>query len=356
MNRLMISYFFPKKARLRFYRRMDALMRGQMPLHDAVVELRRRAERDNSINGWGLRRIYGRIETRMYGDSFARAMQEFAPRMDVMFFDAASSAGKWDDVFSRLFKVYGDIDRMRKALLKSLLPIVGYIIMLIALLVITGKVLVPPLANIEKPSKWAGAAHTLYLSQQLVRSPIIFILMLVFIFAVGGLIFWSMPNWTGWLRKKFDSVPPWNLYRLTQGSVWLITVANLSESGVPHDVIIQRMMPSASPWLRERLSITHRLMRSGHSLGSALSASGMEFPHPQLVEDLSVFSQRPGFAQALQEMADSWSDEGVEQTERTAMIANLVGLLIVGIAVCIIFYGMIHLLMQVMSSQMSKMH
>jgi len=355
MNRLMISFFFPKKARLRFYKRMDALMRGQMPLYDAVVELRRRAERDNSLQGWGLRRVYGEIETKMYGDSFARAIQDFAPRMDVMFFDAASSGGQWNDVFSRLFKVYGDIDRMRKALVKSLLPIVGYVVMLLLLLVITGKVLVPPLASIEPPDQWQGAAKILYLSQQMLRSPILLTVIVAFIFGAGILMFWSMPNWTGWLRRKFDSIPPWSLYRLTQGSVWLITVANLSESGIPHDVIIQRMMPSASPWLRERLSATYRLMRSGHSLGSALAKSRMEFPHPQLVEDLSVFSQRPGFSAALQDMADSWSEEGVEQTERTAMFINLIGLVLVGVVISVIFYGMIHLLMQVMSSQMAKM-
>ena len=356
MNKLMIGFFFPKKTRLRFYRRMAALMRGQMPLHDAVVEMRARAERDKTLTGWGQRKIYRTIETRMYGDSFATAMRDFAPRMDLMFFEAASAAGRWDDVFDRIFKVYGDISAMRKTMVKAIAPSFGYTILLLALIVLTGKILVPPLASIEAPSKWTGAGRLLYLSQQLVRNPLLLWGLVLFLVLVSIVVIWSMPNWTGQLRRRFDAIPPWSLYRLVQGSVWLVTVANLSESGVPHDVIVQRMIPSASPWLRERLVVTHRLMRSGHSLGSALAVSGMGFPHPQLVEDLSVFAQRPGFAEALQNMADSWSEEGLEQTELAAAITNIVGLLIVSIAVCLIFYGMINLLMQIMHSQMAHMH
>lgn len=356
MNRLFVSFFFPKKVRLKFYRRMAALMRGEMPLHDAVVELRERAQRKKNIQNWALGKIYGEIESRMYGKSFAQAMNGFAPRIDMMFFEAASSTGGWDDVFKRIFKVYKDINDMRKTMIGAILPTIGYVVLLLALIVLTGDVLVPPLASIEAPSKWTGAGKLLYLAQLLVKNPLLLWGIILFLVVLGAAIAWSMSNWTGKLRAQFDSVPPWSLYRLVQGSVWLVTVANLSEAGVPHDVIVERMIRTAAPWLKERLIATHRLMRSGHSLGSALVATKMGFPHPQLVDDLGVFAQRPGFAEALKGMAEEWSEEGLEQTRFASKLVNLAGLVVVSIVVCLMFYGMINLIMQVMHNQMAAMH
>jgi type II secretory pathway component PulF len=137
-------------------------------------------------------------------------------------------------------------------------------------------------------------------------------------------VVWSLPNWTGELRIRADRFPPWSVYRLTVGVVWLYTLSIFMRSKIQISHIFNDMLSSeaSTPYLRERVQAILENSHEGESFGDALHASGMNFPDAVLVDDLRVYAKLPGFQKKLSELAQDWLTEGVELIQKRAKRIN----------------------------------
>jgi type II secretory pathway component PulF len=146
-------------------------------------------------------------------------------------------------------------------------------------------------------------------------------LLLVFSLAlsVGTLSFW-----TGKLRLKVENIPPWSIYRLVVGSVWLFTMATLLRAGIDLDFILKDMIANGAmrPWLTERVKAIQTRYRSEGNFGSVLLNLGMNFPDTEMAEELAVFATLPNFESSLYDLAKEWLDDGVARIKRQAGLIN----------------------------------
>jgi hypothetical protein len=133
-----------------------------------------------------------------------------------------------------------------------------------------------------------------------------------------------------------EKLPPWSIYRLVTGSVWLFTVATLLRGGIQLEAVFGDMLKGGTmrPWLAERVRAIKERYRSEANLGQILLHLGMHFPDDELVEDLAVYASLPNFHGTLYSIAKEWLDDGVKRIGRMARLANGVMMLAIVFMAC----------------------
>ena len=107
----------------------------------------------------------------------------------------------------------------------------------------------------------------------------------------------------------------------------------LQFAGITVEKSLMRLSDMADPWLRERLDGALLGVKSGLNCGEALRNAGYGFPSDDVVDDLCVYAEYKGFADALKILADEWMDEGVETVALQMKVLN--GFAIVSMAIVI---------------------
>lgn len=206
---------------------------------------------------------------------------------------------------------------------------------------------VPQFSGVFPITRWTGAPYIMAVTSLFVLHYIIFIGL--GIFGVIFLISYTMPRWKGGLRKYFDKVPPWSLYRLYNGASFMLILSSLSKAGMPTKQILMLIRLNASPWLDERMRATQAYVEDGFLIGDALYETKYNFPDAETVRDLKAFCSQADFAAILRNMGEDWITEAVEKIQQQTAIMKQVAFAFVGLIVCGFVAGIIGLEMQVAS-------
>src|SRR5262249_30985073 len=83
-----------------------------------------------------------------------------------------------------------------------------------------------------------------------------------------------------------------------------------------------RLATDARPWLRQRIEDMLFGVKSGLNVGEAMKNTGYRFPSREIVDDLCVYAEYKGFAEALKVLAEEWMDEGVRTIEQQMRLLN----------------------------------
>ncbi len=89
-------------------------------------------------------------------------------------------------------------------------------------------------------------------------------------------------------------------------------LASLQFAGVTVEKSLIRLADASQPWLRERLEGALLGVKSGLNCGEALRNAGYGFPSKEVIDDLCIYAEYKGFAEALKLLAEEWMAEGVE--------------------------------------------
>ncbi|NDV26915.1 type II secretion system F family protein [Desulfovibrio sp. JC010] len=320
LNRILAKLFFNAPVRIRFYRKLAALTRHGVIVAESVAELQERYAKQRSPLSLVLAEISSRLDG---GSKLHQAMQGFIPAEEVMLIDSGITSGKLYEsldlavqLIQARMKIIGS---MRKALAYPALLISA----LITLLIVFSRYAMPNYIQISNPENWSDGAKLLYRVSCFIDSTAGTILFAVIILS-GLLSLATIKIWTGNIRVRFDSIPPWSFYRLIIGSLWLFTLAILMKSGIQLSTAIEKMLaiPDTGPWLRERLQSVLAQLTKGKKLGPALDDSGYQFPTKEIIEDLRIYSRLSNFHSQLYLIAEEMLAEGVEKVQTQAKIIN----------------------------------
>lgn len=160
----------------------------------------------------------------------------------------------------------------------------------------------------------------MYLMSQLVQHWLALIVLVLV--AALAILFGSLPYWRGNARVLADRYAPFSVYRLIAGSGFLMAFAALQHAGITVEKSLARLSEHAQPWLRERLDGALLGVKSGLNCGEALRVAGYGFPSPDVVDDLCVYAEYKGFAEALRILADEWMEDGVVSVTRQMHVLN----------------------------------
>ena len=92
----------------------------------------------------------------------------------------------------------------------------------------------------------------------------------------------------------------------------------------------ERQLRDASRYLKERIDKTLVYINNGDNLGQALYKTKLNFPDPEVINDLKIYSELDNFEEALNNMANEWLEESVIVIEQKASVLNMIALLAIG--------------------------
>jgi type II secretory pathway component PulF len=141
---------------------------------------------------------------------------------------------------------------------------------------------------------------------------------------------WSMPRLTGKLRVRLDRLPPWSVYRASNGSAFLLNVAVMVQSGIKLLDALQQLFENANPYMQERIGAAIQGIQRGRNLGEALADSELEFPDRKAVRLVQLLAGNSGFEESLQNFAVQWADESVARVKASMKVFFMVGIMATG--------------------------
>lgn len=312
---------FTAPARLRLYRKIAKMLANGLPLLKILEELELRASHEgrkpNEPLAMTLADWRGVVQN---GGMLAEAMTWWVPHTEQMIVMAGEQSGRLDAALLNVSAVVQYGRRIRAAVAGGLAYPAAIIAMTIGYVYLFGKLVIPRFAAIANPERWHGAAHSLYELSRFVQGGMVYCLLVLA--ALVGLIFYSMPRWSGNVRIWLDRIPPYSIYRFIVGSGFLVAFSSLQQAGFTVERSLARLATDAKPWLRQRIDDMLFGIKSGLNVGEAMKNAGYRFPSEEIIDDLCIYAEYKGFGEALHTLASEWMSEGVETIEAQMRVVN----------------------------------
>ncbi|MBJ7311952.1 type II secretion system F family protein [Rugamonas sp. CCM 8940] len=319
-------------VRLRLYRKIAKMLGNGLPLLRIMEELQGRASQQGKRPNEPLALVLDDCRRMVQnGRLLAEALDWWVPRTEQMILMAGEQSGRLEATLMALIDVVQAAKKIRNVILGGVVYPVAVFGLVLAYIYLFGTRVIPQFARMVDPSGWHGAAKSLYLMSQLVQHWMLYVLLAGAALLAALLL--SLPRWRGDLRVLADRFAPYSVYRLVVGSGFLMAFSALQFAGITVEKSLMRLSDMADPWLRERLDGALLGVKSGLNCGEALRNAGYGFPSREVVDDLCVYAEYKGFAQALKILADEWMEEGIEQVTLQMKVLN--GFAIVSLAIVI---------------------
>ncbi len=347
-----LAFMFASKDRLRFYRKAAVLMSNGTRLKEVLTELRNRAQKKSKSDTVAMI-MDDLLRDLNKGVGLGLSLRKYVPLGEALIIETGDRGGNLENAFALACNSIEGTVKMRKAILKA----VTYPIILLSLipvvLTLFSKKMIPSFAAILSPEHWQGSARTLYVLSEFVMS---FYFTATIIFVVSGIVIIvvSLPRWSGGLRSRFDLFPPWSIYRLMMGSSWLVSLSSLMKANLPMAEALGQIRKGArsvgNVWLEDRSAKAIYYLNHGQNLGQALESTKMGFPDKEVIEDLIVYSNLPGFDDVLFRMSREWIDDSVEKIEGQSKILFNMCLMAVGMVFVMIATGLYEINTQIVDA------
>jgi type II secretory pathway component PulF len=328
------------KARKGLWRKLSKLLRDGIPLIAGLQEIRNLRKPSDpmsiAIDDW--------IRGLNNGRKLSEVIHPWVSSEESMLILAGEQSGTLEDALQSVVKVSNAAASIKSALLGGL----GYpsFLMLVAFgaLYFFSFKIIPAFAKAARPEAWSGMAKTMMNSADFLQTWLIW---LVFAFALLIIAFVvSLPRWNSPVRVILDRYAPYSIYRIMQGSSWLISIAALVGAGVRVETALQQLNTYSSAWAKVRLDAALKGLRSGHDLGQSLNRSGYEFPDREIISDIRLYATKSGFDEALRILGDEWIVNSVERIEDLMKIIFIIAMAFVGVVISFIASGFIAMQMQ----------
>ncbi len=326
-------------TRIEIYETIELLISNQVLLSVAIKELHKIESKDGkkntTTNAVVLYDCYTALNT---GKNLSDALARWVPEQEVQIIRAGERSGD----LSSSFKDVINLIISKRKIVSAVVTGATYPIVLIGMVTLLlnqiANNMVPQFARILPVEKWTGPAVVLkFIADWVTGYGMVTLIGLICLFAW---IAWSLPNLNkSRFRKYLDKIPPWSIYRMLNGSTFLLNVALMLKAGIRVQEILEIMRKNGSPWLKVRISAALLGINKGDNLGQALHKSGYEFPDPRAVQFLRILAEQNGFDEKLTNFGQRWLDKSVKGVEQASKVMLMVGISIIGTLILLILGG-----------------
>lgn len=345
-----VKFEFSHKERLRFYEKMRQLMINGVNLDMALQQVQKIAARKK---GSILPVLYNRWRHNISnGMNFGQCLAPYVPSAEAVLLETGANSGRLVTAIENAIESIEQQGKVKKAIIGAAAYPAVLFAMLIAAMLMSAHKVIPTFEEIIPTEEWQGIAYGVAVASQFIRDHggLIGIVFAGLVF----LIFYSMPRWTGPMRVSFDKFVPWSLYRILQGSAFLLSVSSMMGAGVKIDeVSLGKISRQSDPYLRERINGIKRYITSGENLGDALYHCGYQFPDEDIIADLQIYANLRGFDQNLIKITQTWVDGLVERVTISMKIVNTVILMLIAVVIGCLILSFYSVFQQIQSVQQS---
>ena len=334
-----VKFEFGTQQRQKLYIKLSQLLGNGVGLDIALGQLERISKRKKgSVMG----ELYGRWRRNMAnGKNFGACIGPYVPSSEAMLIETGANSGKLIDSLLNAADAIEQQSKVKKAIVTAAAYPGVLIGMLIAAMVLSAYKVIPTFEEILPLEDWTGVSYYVAVSSRFIREYGVLILAIFLVTIM--IISFSLPRWTGPVRIYFDKFVPWSLYKMWQGSSFLLAISSLMAAGVKLDEnSLARIARKADPYLSERVKGIRKSISAGENLGDALYKSGFKFPDEEIIDDLVIYARLRGFDQNLIRITRTWVDDLVERVTVTMKIVNTIILMLIAVVIgCLIasFYG-----------------
>lgn len=345
--KLQLFFEFDAKARIRLYYKLAQLLKNGVSLDRALEQIAMiEQKRGNKTISNLLRRWRSSIEN---GVNFGQTISPFVPASESLLLETGGNSGRLENSFLNAAESVAQQRRVKSAIISAGSYPALLVCVLIAALVMASYNIIPTFSEILPVEQWRGAAATMASVSSAIREdgPFILGILVGFIF----LISFSLPRWTGRSRMLVEKIAPYSIYRMSQGSSFLLSVASLMASGIKiDDNALRRLGLRASPYLKERINAVARQLTAGHNLGDALARTGYNFPEEELIDDLRIYATLKGFDDNLTAITREWVGEVEGKVVAAMKVLNTVALVLIAVTIGMLVSSIFGVVQQIKES------
>jgi type II secretory pathway component PulF len=330
--------FFGAKERLKMYKSLATLLRNNVPLRVALV------------TSYGVYSDDGkdadRIEALVLQDCIAGVdnglalsviLQNWVPFDEHSTIATGDRGGKVADALMRAAEVIKRKTMMRKALLNAITYPVFLLLSVGGAFYVIATTVMPRLLTQVKPENMDSSIQVLaWLSSFVADNGAVILGVILTVVIAMGL---SLTRLTGRIRFYLDKLPPWNMYRIVQGAIFIYNVGVLLEANMPKKEILEMMLERANRYMEERLDGALLGVKNGLELGRALKESGFEFPSKDAIAYVSVIGSMEGGEAQLKEFGEDWLEESVDKLIAASAIFKQIAIGLGGLLIMAIVQG-----------------
>ncbi len=338
---LSVKFEFNAKNRQRFYTKLAQLLENGVSLDAALLQIQTLAARSK---GSVLSGLYGRWRKSVAnGMNFGSCVGPYVPSSEAILLETGAASGQLSEALYTVARTVEQQSNIKNAIISnSAYPLLLFA-MLIAALMLASYMVIPTFSEILPTEEWTGFAGMVAQATVFIRNNgagiAVFMVMAIIIIA------FSLPRWTGKSRLLVENMIPWSLYRMLQGSAFLLSISSMMSAGVKlDDVSLKRIGKSADPYLAERIDAVKRYITSGANLGDALYNTGYRFPDEEIIADLRIYARLRDFDKNLVKITRSWVEELVEKVSQIMKVLNVIVLFLIAVVIGVLIsalYGVV---------------
>lgn len=326
-NKLKMKMTFNLKTRLKFYRIMsrqtDEKKRGVKPL--LVINSLIKIQEQSKGKQTSLSKIYRFIKFRLeLGKSLGETLQEFVPATEASQIYAAEMSGKISDGFIMAMDVAKQQQLFSKEFKSALISPTINLCLSFGVINMFFKTLVPAMSNSLSESQMSSLSLFLIDAANYFNY-ISFATIMIALVVVSWTI-WALPNYNGRFRIYLEKIPPFSMYKLMVGCSFLYSLNSLMKSRVAQQQALLTIKRFASPYLT--LRINKILAQTNKSIGEAMLEMRLDFPDKEVIDELAMASEQGVITEALPEITEDLSVDGVELVKMQAQVAKTATMLV----------------------------
>ena len=336
------------EKRMAISRKIASLLRNNFTLMDALHRIEmiesHNGQKPNEPFAIAMRDIQQNLER---GMTFAQATADWVPSDETLLLTSGNVSSLLISL-ENIGNVVGGISRIKRAMWSAIAYPLFLFALTVAIIIMVGLYLVPPLAEAAGSSVvWRGSAASLVWVSEFAGKYWHWIAGGFFMLIV--LIWLSLPVWTGRLRTLFDKLPPWNTYKLQMSVGWLMSLSAMVASGVSVPDALRLLADYSNRYLSSILEEALHYIANGENLGSALAATGKNFPSEEIIGDLVIYSDMNDFAKNINQIANDYMEESVRKMESISSVLNSVGIILVSLIIGWVVMGTFQMQEQITS-------
>lgn len=341
LEKRLLKFMFTLRVRTSLYKRIASFLQAKITLAEGLVLLRDRYRKElglsekiksrfspgfvpkgdfraTIINEW--------LERMASGERFSDAIREWVPSNEHMLIAAGEQGKGLGPGMMDAAGMSMANSRIKKTIIgRSIQPAV-LVFALMAMFILFQSKMVPIFIHLKPVETWPSSAIKLYNISYFIDHYLLLVIASIIGFVYGILL--TLPRWRGPWRQRFDSIPPWSIYRTQQASSFLIGLASLLAAGVPINRALQLMHRNGSPYFRWHLERMMNMLASGVNQGVALNTGLLDKETAGEVED---YSRMRSFRDAIAEMGQRTLEESLQRIESNMeAIKNIMLIIVAG--------------------------
>ncbi len=332
IERFFAKSTFSGQKKVRILRQIQRLINAGVPITSTLDMLWKLYSRKGKKPKEPMAQMIREWQQRLnQGKSLAESMNGWVSIPEQMIIEAGEQSDKLATALDDALHAEGAGRGIRNAILGGLAYPFALFMALVGILWGFSHKIVPTFATILPPEKWTGNAAIMYSISQFIVDWLPLIGMVI-----GGAftaMLLSLPILTGPVRRYLDYLPPWSIYKITQGASFMIAMRGFVSAGTTVPDALRNMLKIGNPYFKERVSGILAKINMGRNLGEAMLEAGYNFPDNEISGEVSVYAELDDFDVSLDILAKEWINGSVQKARNAAKLMNNVMLFAVAAAV-----------------------